>query len=84
VTGAAAHSCAEFVEDNDGDGRPREHPEQPVAEVGAEDRVGGDAGRVVVGEAGENARPNYGGKGNRARVAAGVERQRAAARCERG
>ena len=33
-----------------------EHPDQRVAVVGAEDRVGRDAGGVVVGEAGEDAR----------------------------
>ena len=46
---------AELVEDDQRRGREGQHPEQLVAVLGAEDRVGGDPGRVVVGEAGEQA-----------------------------
>ena len=45
----------DLVEDDQRRGREGEDPEQLVAVAGAEDRVGGDPGRVVVGEAGEDA-----------------------------
>ena len=47
------------MEEHEGDGGEQEHPQQLVAVVRAEDRVGGDAGRVVVGEAGEQPRTDH-------------------------
>ena len=76
ATGDAAHPRAELVEDDERDGRQQEHPEQAIAEVGAEDRVRRDAGRVVVREAGEHSRPDDGGKSDHPRVPAGGQRQR--------
>jgi hypothetical protein len=49
----------ELVEDDQRRGREGEDPEQLVAVLGAEDRVGGDPGRIVVGEAGQQARPDH-------------------------
>ena len=49
----------ELVEDDQRRGRERQDPEQLVAVLGAEDRVGGDPGRVVVGEAGEQPGPDH-------------------------
>jgi hypothetical protein len=84
ATGDAAHPCAQLMEDDQRDGREQQHPEQPVAEVGAEDRIGRDAGRVVVGEAGENSWPDDGCKGDQSRVSAGVEGQRPPDRASAG
>ena len=53
--GDDAEPHPDLVEDDQRRGRERQHPEQLVAVAGAEDRVGGDPGRVVVGEAGEDA-----------------------------
>ena len=49
----------ELVEDDQRRGRQRQHPEQLVAVLGAEDRVGRDPGRVVVGEAGQQPGPDH-------------------------
>jgi hypothetical protein len=76
ATGDAAHPRPEFVEDNQRDGREQEHPEQAIAEVGAEDRVRRDPGRVVVGEAREHSRADDGGKGDHPRMPAGSKGQR--------
>jgi hypothetical protein len=84
ATGDAAHPRTELVEDNERGGREQQHPEQSVAEVGAEDRIGRDPGRVVVGEAGEHAGPDDGGKGEQAGVSAGVEGQRPPNRASAG
>jgi hypothetical protein len=48
----------------------RDRPREPVAEVGAQDRVGGDARGVVVGKAGEHARSDYGERGRQRRAPA--------------
>jgi hypothetical protein len=46
------------VEEDERRRRGQQRPEESVAEVGAEDRVGGDAGGVVVRKAGQDARPH--------------------------
>ena len=56
LAGDDAHAGGEAVEHHQGDGGEQEHPQQLVAVLGAEHRVGGDPGRVVVGEAGEQPR----------------------------
>ena len=53
------HACRQAVEDDEGDGGEQEHPQQLVAVVRAEDRVGRDAGRVVVGQPGEQPRTDH-------------------------
>jgi hypothetical protein len=53
--GHHAHAGAQLVEDDQRDRRHREHPQQPIAELGAEDRVRGDS---VVGQTGQYARPD--------------------------
>ena len=55
LAGDDAHPRGQAVEHDQRDGGEQEHPQQLVAVVGAEHRVGGDAGRVVVGEPGEQA-----------------------------
>ena len=57
LAGDDAHARRQLVEDDQRDGGEREDPQQLVAVVGAEDRVGRDARRVVVGEAGEHPGP---------------------------
>jgi hypothetical protein len=84
ATGDAAHPRPELVEDDERDRRQEEHPEQAIAEVGTEDRIGRDPGGVVVGEAGENAGPDDGGKGDHARVSASGQGQRAPDRASAG
>src|SRR6266508_4196707 len=76
TTGDAAHPRAELVEDDERDRREQEHPEQAIAEVGAEDRVRRDPGRVVVREAGEYSRPDDSGKSDHPRVPPGGQSQR--------
>ena len=66
---------AELVEDDQRRGREGQNPEQLVAVLGAEDRVGGDPGRVVVGEAGQHARADH---GEQRRHPAGTEQEGAA------
>src|SRR5206468_5053392 len=66
----------ELVEDDQRRGREGEDPEQLVAVLGAEDRVGGDPGRVVIGETGQQARPDH---GEQRRQAAAAQQQVAAA-----
>ena len=44
------------MEQDQRDGGEQQHPQQLVAVVGAENRVRGDAGRVVIGESGEQTR----------------------------
>ena len=61
------------VEDQHGR-REYEHPDQLVAVVGAEDRVGRDAGGVVVRETGEDARAEHGDERRYAQPAHRVER----------
>ena len=41
-------------------------PQELVAEIGAQDRVGRDARGIVVGKAGEHARSDYGGQDRQA------------------
>ena len=53
LPGDDAHPGCQAVEDHERDGGQQQHPQQLVAVIRAEYRVGGDAGRVVVGEAGE-------------------------------
>ena len=60
LAGDDAHPHAELVEDDQRRGRERQNPEQLVAVLGAEDRVGGDPGRVVVGEPGQDPRADDG------------------------
>ena len=61
------------MEDHQCHGREQQHPQQPVAVVGAEDRVGGDAGGIVVGQARQKSRPQHredsNGPGSRAGTA---------------
>jgi hypothetical protein len=54
------------VEDDQRRGRDDQDPDQLIAVFGAEDRVGGDPGRVVVGEAGEQAGADDGEQSGRA------------------
>ena len=75
LAGDYAEPDAELVKDDQRRGRERQDPEQLVAVLGAEDRVGGDAGGVVVGEAGEQARPDH---GEQCRRGSAAEQQRAA------
>lgn len=43
------------VEHHQRDGGQQQHPQQLIAVVGASTRIGGDAGRIVVGESGQQA-----------------------------
>ncbi len=81
--GDATHPSAELVENHERDGRQQEHPEQARAEVGAEDRVRRDSGRVVVREAGEHPPPDDGGKRRRHACVGGPRRPVHAGPCER-
>jgi hypothetical protein len=45
-------------------------PQELVAEIGAQDRVGRDARGIVVGKSGEHARSDYGDQGRQARAPA--------------
>jgi hypothetical protein len=56
LAGDDPHPCAELVEEDQRGRREQQHPQQPIAVVGAEDRVGRDACRIVVRQAGEQAR----------------------------
>jgi hypothetical protein len=47
------------VEEHERDGGQQQHPQQLVAVVRSEDRVGGDPGRIVVGQAGEQPRTDH-------------------------
>ena len=69
LPGDDAHPRAELVEEDERAGRERQHPEQLVAVVGAEDRVRRDPGRVVVGEPGEQARAGDRGECDQAATA---------------
>jgi hypothetical protein len=51
LAGDDAQPHPELVEDDQRRGREGEDPEQLVAVLGAEDRVGRDPGRIIVGEA---------------------------------
>lgn len=59
LAGDDAQPHPELVEDDQRRGREGEHPEQLVAVLGAEDRVGGDPGRIVVGEPRQQARADH-------------------------
>ena len=63
LAGDDAQPHAQLVEDDQRRGREGEDPEQLVAVFGAEDRVGGDPGRVVVGEPGQEPRADDGEQG---------------------
>jgi hypothetical protein len=54
LAGDDAHARAKQMEDDQRDGRKRQHPEQLVSVLRAEDRVGRDAGRVIVRKAGQH------------------------------
>src|SRR5207302_8482098 len=56
LAGRAAQPDGEVVEERECERRDQQSPKEPVTEVGAEDRVGGDPGGVVVGQAGQNSR----------------------------
>jgi hypothetical protein len=56
----AAHPRPELVVDDQRCGRECKDPEEPVAVLGAQDRVGGDPGGIVVREPSEQARPEHG------------------------
>ena len=70
LAGCDAHAGGELVEHDEGDRRGREHPQEPVAVLGAEYRVGRDSGRVVVGQPGEQAGAEHGQHGEHAGAAA--------------
>ena len=55
----------EVVEEDERGRRGQQRPKESVAEVGAEDRVGGDPGRVVVGKAGQDPGPDDRQQGER-------------------
>ena len=67
LAGDDAGSGGEIVEDDQGDRRQGQDPQEPVAVVGAEDRIGRDPGGVVVGQPGQQSRPEYGQQGQHAR-----------------
>ena len=48
----------EVVEQNERGRRDQQRPQKPVAEVGAEDRIGRDPGGIVIGQPGQHARPD--------------------------
>ena len=50
LTGDHTHPGSETMEQDQRDGGQRQHPQQLISVFSAEHRVGGDAGRVVVGE----------------------------------
>jgi hypothetical protein len=54
-----AHAGAQLVKDDQRRRREGEDPEQAIAVVGAENRVRRDPSRVVVGQSGQDARPNH-------------------------
>jgi len=58
LLGDDVHAGVQLVEDDQRQCRDREHPQEALAELGSEDRVRGDSGRVVVREPGEDARPD--------------------------
>jgi hypothetical protein len=72
------HACAggELVEDDQGNRREREHPQQPVPVVRAQDGVRGDSGRVVIGQAREQARAEHRDERKRSGAAAALGLQR--------
>ena len=55
LPGDHTHACCQAVEEHEGDGGQQQHPQQLVAVVRSEYGVGRDAGRVVVGQAGEQS-----------------------------
>ena len=57
---------AEVVEHHQCQGREEQHPQQLVAVVGSQHRVRRDAGRVVVGQSGEQSRAQHGEERERA------------------
>ena len=64
LAGGDAHTHTELVEDHQRGRGEHDDPEQLVPVVGAEDRVGRDAGRVVVGEPGQHAGAHDSGEGD--------------------
>src|SRR5881409_1495940 len=70
---AAAQPDGEVVEEDERCCRGQQRPEERVAEVGAEDRVGRDPGRVVVGKAGQDSRADDGQQSERQSVLARPE-----------
>jgi hypothetical protein len=60
LAGHDAHARAELVVDDQRRRRQRKHPQQAIAVLGAEDRVRRDPRRVVVGQPGQDARPDHG------------------------
>ena len=54
-------------------GRGRDDPQQSIAVIGAEYGIGGDAGRIVVREPGEQPRPEHGQEGGESPDAGGAE-----------
>jgi hypothetical protein len=59
ASGDNAHPRAKQVKDDQRGGRDREHPLQLIAVLGAQDRIGRDAGRVVIREPGEDSRAHH-------------------------
>src|SRR5205085_11161436 len=58
ATGDDAHPRAKLVEHDQRDGREKQDPQEPVTEVGAQNRIGRDPSRIVVGKTREDARPD--------------------------
>jgi hypothetical protein len=60
LAGGQAHARADFLRHEQGDLSYEQHPQQVVAVARAGDRVGRDSARIVVGEAGDDARSQDG------------------------
>ncbi len=59
LPGDHTHACCQAVEEHEGDGGQQQDPQQLVAVVRSEYGVGGDPGRIVVGQAGEQPRTDH-------------------------
>ncbi len=62
LAGDHAHAGPEVVEEHERDRGQQQHPQEAVAVVGTQHRVGGDPRRVVVGQPGQQTRAHHGGE----------------------
>ncbi len=58
LPGDHPHAGPEVVEQDEGDRGQQQDPQELVAVFGAEGGVGGDPGRIVIGEPGQEPRPD--------------------------
>ncbi len=72
LAGHDTHACPELVEEHQRDRCEREHPQEAVAVLCTEDRIGCDTRGVVVGEPGEEAGSDDRGESEQAASASHV------------